>query len=131
MLFNQTHDLMSGVMTDHVYDDTIRSYDFSKRIADDEVQARWQRFSARINTQGEGIPVAVFNSLGWTRSDVALANLGFAENDVADVRLRGPDGQDVPVQLLHSDRYANGALLRVEAAFVARDVPPLGYPSFG
>ena len=130
MLFNQTHDLMSGVMTDHVYDDTIRSYDFSKRIADDEVQARWQRFSARINTQGEGIPVAVFNSLGWTRSDVALANLGFAENDVADVRLRGPDGQDVPVQLLHSDHYANGALLRVEAAFVARDVPPLGYAVF-
>ena len=33
MLFNQAHDLMSGVMTDRVHEDTIRSYDFSRRIA--------------------------------------------------------------------------------------------------
>ncbi len=130
MLFNQTHDLMSGVMTDRVYDDTIRGYDFSKRIADDEVQTRWRSFSARINTRGEGIPVAVFNSLGWPRTDIAVANVGFAEGDVADVRLVGPDGQAVPVQSLSSHRYANGALLRAEVAFVARDVPPLGYSVF-
>ena len=28
VLFNETHDLASGVMTDHVYDDTIRSYEY-------------------------------------------------------------------------------------------------------
>ena len=77
MLFNQTHDLMSGVMTDRVYDDTIRGYDFSKRIAGDEVQARWRSFSARIDTRGEGIPIAVFNALGWPRTDIAVANVGF------------------------------------------------------
>ena len=34
-LFNQTHDLASGVMTDHVYEDTIRSYEYSRRRSDD------------------------------------------------------------------------------------------------
>ena len=55
MLFNQAHDLMSGVMTDHVYEDTIRGYDFSQRIANDEAQARLRRASAAIDTQGDGI----------------------------------------------------------------------------
>ena len=70
MLFNQAHDLMSGVMTDHVYEDTIRGYDFSHRIATDEVQARLRAASAAIDTQGEGIPVVVWNMLGWPRTDI-------------------------------------------------------------
>ena len=41
VLFNQTHDLASGVMTDHVYEDTIRSYEFSKRRAEAIIDANW------------------------------------------------------------------------------------------
>jgi alpha-mannosidase len=127
MLFNQAHDLMSGVMTDRVYDDTIRSYDFSQRIAGDEVRERWRDFAARINTQGEGMAIAVFNALGWPRTDIAITDVGFTDSNVMDLSLVGPDGQGVPVQLLTSARYASGGLLRAEIAFVARDVPPLGY----
>lgn len=127
MLFNQTHDLISGVMTDRVFDDTLRGFDFSKQIAHDEVETRWQEISSRINTEGEGIAIGVFNALGWPRTDVAVANVGFSDPDVADVRLVGPDGKAVPVQVLSAERYATGSLLRAEVAFVARDVPPLGY----
>ena len=127
MLFNQAHDLMSGVMTDRVYEDTIRSYDFSHRIAWDEVHARWRRMASRIDTQGPGVPIMVFNVLSWPRTDMARVNVGFAEDDVTDVRLTGPDGQEIPVQVLNDARYADGALLRAEIAFVARDIPSLGY----
>ena len=41
VLFNQTHDLASGVMTDHVYEDTIRSYEFAKRRAEAIIDAKW------------------------------------------------------------------------------------------
>ena len=34
VLFNQAHDLASGVMTDKVYEDTIRGFELSKRLAD-------------------------------------------------------------------------------------------------
>ena len=54
MLFNQTHDLMSGVMTDHVYDDTLRGYDFSRRIADHEVQARLRKAAGCDRYPGRG-----------------------------------------------------------------------------
>jgi alpha-mannosidase len=48
MLFNQTHDLMSGVMTDIVYEDTVRGYELSKRISEEEVQARLKSFASRV-----------------------------------------------------------------------------------
>ena len=127
MLFNQTHDLMSGVMTDHVYDDTLRGYDFSRHIADHEVQARLRQASAAIDTRGEGVAVAVWNMLGWPRTDIAVADVGFSDDGIRDVSLAGSDGQAAPVQLLDCVRSGNGALLRAEVAFVARDVPALGY----
>ena len=96
MLFNQAHDLMSGVMTDHVYDDTIRGYDFSQAHRRRRGPGqRWQDFAARIDTQGEGIPVAVFNMLGWPRTDIAVANVGFSDSNVTDRepgRSRRPGG---------------------------------------
>ncbi len=125
LLFNHAHDLMSGVMTDRVYEDTIRGYDFSQRIAHDEVQARLRNASAAIDTQGEGIPVAVWNMLGWPRTDIAFAQVGFSEGGVTDLRVVGPAGQTVPVQLVQGVRSGKGALLRAEVAFVARDVPAL------
>jgi alpha-mannosidase len=127
VLFNQAHDLMSGVMTDRVYEDTVRGYDFSKRLADEEVSARLRDLAATIDTRGDGIALVVFNTLGWRRTDVALADVGFSDGDIMDVKLVGPDGQPVPVQLLKSQRYSGGGLMRAEIAFVARDVPSMGH----
>jgi alpha-mannosidase len=127
MLFNQTHDLMSGVMTEHVYEDVIRGYDFSRRIADDEVQTRLENLSAKIDTQGEGIPVAVFNMLSWPRTDVTDVNVGFSDSKVMGLKLIDSDGKAVPLQLLDSERNAEGGLLRARIAFVARDVPAMGH----
>ncbi len=127
MLFNQAHDLMSGVMTDQVYEDTIRGYDVSQQIASDEVQARLRAASTAIDTRGEGIPVVVWNMLGWPRTDIVVAQVGLSDNGMTDVSLVGPDGVAVPVQMLHAVRSRDGSLLQAEVAFVARDVPALGY----
>ena len=71
VLFNQTHDLASGVMTDHVYEDTIRSYEFARRRADAIIDAKWDVLTSKIDTRGPGGAVVVFNTLGWPRSDIA------------------------------------------------------------
>ena len=127
MLFNQTHDLMSGVMTDHVFVDTIRSYDFSARLAQEEVNARMEKLTAKMDTQGEGVPLIVFNSLNWSRTDVVFANAGFSQERVFGLKLIDPDGREVPFQITETDRSERGSLIRVKIAFIARDVPPLGY----
>lgn len=127
MLFNHTHDLMSGVMTDHVYADTERTFDASRRLASEEVEARVRALATRIDTRGEGIPVVVYNPLGWSRTDLAVVEVGFGEAGLTGLRLVGPDGVELPLQVVESDNREAGGLLRAKVAFVAAEVPALGY----
>lgn len=127
VLFNQTHDLTSGVMVDKVYDDVVRGYSFSRRLGD-ELVAKWlDNLASEIDTRGEGIPVAVLNMLGWPRTDVAQVSIGIAEGGLIDLAVVDATGQTVPVQLLETERYGDGGIKHARVAFVARDVPALGY----
>ena len=130
MLFNQAHDLMSGVMTDQVYEDSIRGFDFSRQLAAEEVETRLRKLISGIDTRGEGMPLVVFNGLGWPRTDLAVAEVGFSDEGVVDLELIGPDGQSVPVQILECRRNGDGGLLSARIGFVARDVPALGYSTY-
>ena len=130
VLFNQTHDLASGVMTDHVYEDTIRSYEFAKRRAEAIIDAKWDVLTSKIDTRGPGAPAVVFNTLGWPRSDIAYVNAGFGEGGVGGITLAGADGQTVPTQVLQSTHYADGGLKTARVAFIARDVPAMGYSTY-
>jgi alpha-mannosidase len=127
VLFNETHDLASGVMTDHVYEDTVRSYEFSSRLADGIIRGKWDVLASKIDTRGSNAPVLVFNPLGWSRSDIAQVDVAFDEGEVGGVVVAGPDGENRPVQILDATHYAGGGLKTARLAFVARDVPALGY----
>ena len=127
VLFNQAHDLASGVMTDSVYEDTIRGYEFSKRLADELVETRLGAVAAQIDTRGEGAPIVVFNTLSWPRTDVAQVEVGFSDGGVCGVEVLDPDGQAVPVQFLETERHADGGLRRAKIIFLASDVPGLGH----
>ena len=130
VLFNQTHDLASGVMTDHVYDDTIRSYEYAKRRSGEIIDSRWEVMASRIDTRGPGAPVVVFNPLGWTRSDIAEVEIGFGEGGVRGVVVTGPDGKTEPVQILEASRYPDTSVKTARIAFVARDLPAMGYATY-
>ena len=54
-------------------------------------------------------------------------NVGFGEGGVRRCRLTDSDGQTVPSQILESTHYADGGLKTARIAFVARDVPAIGY----
>src|SRR5207249_7706951 len=130
VLFNQTHDLASGVMTDHVYEDTRRSYDFSQRLAQEMIDTGWESLAARIDARGEGIPIVIFNPLGWPRADVAEVDVGFGERGVLDLSLLDAGLKPAPCQILQLDRDRDGGITRARILFIARDVPALGYATY-
>jgi alpha-mannosidase len=127
MLFNQAHDLMSGVMTDAVHEDTLHSFDCSRRVVEEEVATRLDAYGEGVDTRGEGVAVIVLNSLGWARTDLVTVKVGFAEPGVRDVRVLDPAGETVAAQIIQPERSADGALVEAEVAFVGRDVPALGH----
>ena len=126
-LFNVTHDLTSGVMTDHVYADTLRSYDFTQRLGEEMVQTRLDNSLSRIDTQGEGVPLVVFNTLGWPRTDIAEADVGFAQGEIKGFGVLDAEGKVVPAQTLETEQFEDGGLRRIKFQFVARQVPAVGY----
>ena len=121
VLFNQFHDVMCGVQVDKVFDDTMRSYYYSKRLAQDIVDTRLESIIHEIDTDGEGVALIVFNSLGWERSDTVEAEVGFTDPDVLSVGLIDSDGHTVPCQILEAERYAGGGIKRARLLFVARE----------
>ena len=127
VLFNEAHDLMSGVMTDIVYEDTRHSFDFARRLGEEELSSRLRAYGTTLDTAGEGLPLVVLNPLGSARTDLAVATIGFATREVKALKVLGPDGQPVPTQIMREERYAGGALVEAEIAFVAREVPALGH----
>jgi alpha-mannosidase len=68
VLFNQFHDLAAGSGIAVIYRDAQKDYD-AVRFSTDKISAdALQTVSERIDTRGEGIPVVVYNPLGWERS---------------------------------------------------------------
>jgi alpha-mannosidase len=130
VLFNETHDTASGVMTDHVYADTLASFAFSRRLANQWIEALREQIAAKIDTRGNGVPIVVFNTLSWPRTDVAEVSVGIAEPGIHSFRLEDTDGKEVPVQLAETTRRKDRGIETARLVFLARDVPPMGHSVF-
>ena len=83
--------------------------------------------AGRMDTHVDGVPIVVFNTLGWARTDMAQVEVGSIGPNVHGLRLRDSSGADVPVQFLDTLRYDDGSLKDVKIAFIAHDVPAFGY----
>jgi alpha-mannosidase len=118
---------MSGTMVDKVYLETIRGYQSAQDFGDAQVDAELNAIAARMDTHVDGVPVMVFNTLGWPRTDLAQVEVGSIGPNVHGLRLRDSSGADVSVQFLDTLRYDDGSLKDVKLAFIAHDVPAFGY----
>ncbi|WP_165224257.1 alpha-mannosidase [Aquisphaera insulae] len=130
VLFNETHDQASGVMTDHVYDDAIRGYEFADRLAGEIIDDGWNALASRILTREEGTHVVVFNPLSWTRSDATEVTVGFAEPGALGIEIVDGPGKTRPAQLVEATYYPDGGLCSARVAFVAAEVPAFGYRTY-
>lgn len=130
LLMNHHHDavltcLHDGLMA-KVFDRYTRVLDGVTKTLD-----RSLRFVAeRIDTRAQaGIPIVVFNPLGWSCADAAQASVDLPPG-TQSVRMAEASGRPVAVQLLGTERRADGSLERAELLFAVREVPSLGYSSY-
>lgn len=127
MLFNQTHDCMGGVMTDHVYEAALSGYDNSHQTVTDVLTGRLAEIASNVDTRGDGIPLVVFNNLSWERSDIAEVEVGFDEPNVQSVKVLNEAGATVPAQIVSTVRSGTQGIVHAKITFAADKIPALGY----
>jgi alpha-mannosidase len=119
VLFNQFHDLAAGSGIGIIYKDAQKDYDVV-RWSTNAISAHALRtVGERIDTQGKGIPVIVYNPLGWARSGQVKIQVQFAEPNVTAASAT-PDALVTSAQI---DKRTGVARLEIYVP----NVPALGY----
>lgn len=124
VLFNQFHDVLAGTSIPEAYEDADELYARTFSAAQTVLEGALGAIAAKVETEGEGHALLVFNPLPWERHDVVEG--GIALPSIPEgLLLRDEQGEPVPVQQTGLvDASRRGTV--VGMAFEAR-VPGLGY----
>jgi alpha-mannosidase len=125
--FNQFHDTAAGSAIGVVYEDAKHDYDQVRLMTGEIRQEALATIAARIDTgtdtgAGAGVPVLVFNSLGWERSGIATVSVQMPEPASA-ISVLDSTGRVLPSQILRKDEQTHTFQLLVGTAHV----PSVGY----
>jgi alpha-mannosidase len=125
LLFGAHHDGITGSESDQVYLDLLGGWREALEHGQAALDGALGHLGSRIDTTGDGLAVTVFNAMSWPRTDIARAVLAVPAG-ARGVELRDDDGRPVPL-LVEAVARGDGTVTRARIAFVARDVPALGY----
>jgi len=122
-IWHQFHDDLTGTSIPEAYEfswnDEIISLNRFSAVLEDAAGA----VARALDTMVDGRPLVVFNPLAMDREDAVEAEVVFPEGGPAYVRVFGPDGSEVPSQIIGREGG------RVKVLFLAR-VPSVGFAVF-
>jgi alpha-mannosidase len=121
LLFDHFHDIMPGSGIAVNYLDAKRNLEDVDRVAGDATRGAMNEIAAHANTQGEGVPVVVFNSLSWERTSIVETEAQLPSPARA-IEVVDSKGQPADAQLISMDADTHRARFLLLAK-----VPALGY----
>lgn len=120
VLFNQFHDILPGSSIPQVYLDANSSWQEVEQVGTEILQQSLkviaEQISLPVPPQPNALPIIIFNSLNWQRSEVVTVSLPTGQ----DWAIYNLEGHQLPSQL-----GDNSTLL-----FCAADIPSVGYRLF-
>jgi alpha-mannosidase len=121
VLFNQFHDILPGSSIPEVYTDALPTWQEVEQVGSKILQNSLSAIASQITLpeppQPDSLPIFVFNSLNWQRSEVVVVDLPDSFPNACVYNLAGVA---LPCQLREPS----------ELIFVAQDIPSLGYRIF-
>jgi alpha-mannosidase len=133
LLFGAHHDGITGSESDQVYLDLIGGWREAQELGAAALGGALDYLGSRIDTTGDGRAVTVFNALSWPRTDVVRVSLDLpadGPDGPVGLEIRDESGAVVPFVVEATDGGESGRIGRVTVAFIARDVPAVGYRTF-
>ena len=124
LLFDHFHDIMPGSGIAVNYLDAKRNLETVDRAANDITRGSLQEIAAHINTQGDGVPVVLFNSLSWPRTDVTEIEAQLPA-PAREIEVVDSKGKPAEAQLLSMDADTHRARF-----LLLSNTPSLGYETY-
>jgi len=124
LLFDHFHDIMPGSGIGVNYLDASRNLRDVRRVGNDVIHDSLQEIAAHINTQGEGVPVLVFNPLSWPRSEVVELEAQLP-GPAKQIAVTDAAGKAAQAQLVSSDPATHRARFLLLAS-----APAMGYKTY-
>jgi len=124
LLFDHFHDIMPGSGIAVNYLDAKRNLENVDRAANDVTRGSLNEIAAHVNTQGDGVPEMLFNSLSWPRTDVAELQVQLP-TAAHQIEVLDASGKVAESQLLSMDSATHRAKFLVLA-----HTPSLGYQTY-
>jgi alpha-mannosidase len=91
VLFNQFHDLGAGSGIGVIYQDAQKDYDVVRWSTNEISDGALDTVDAQVNTAGAGIPVVVYNPLGWQRSGDVRVKVQLPKPSPTDITVASGD----------------------------------------
>jgi alpha-mannosidase len=128
VLFDQFHDIMPGSGIAINYVDAARDLGVVGLSGNKILSSALRTLAARVNTEGEGVPVVLFNPLSWARTDVAEVEAQFPSSlsPQTSIAVRDSAGAVLPSCEFSRDDTTHTVKIR----FLAKSVPAMGYAVF-
>ncbi|MBR9998994.1 MAG: hypothetical protein KFF73_08485 [Cyclobacteriaceae bacterium] len=118
----------NGEITDHLF---LQKFQFARAEGKRILNRTLYEISSEIKTDPDkGVPLVVFNSLSWSRTDLANARINFDPGETAGVIMKDARGGEIPVQIREKELHLDGSLKTAEIYFIARSVPSIGYTTY-
>ena len=125
VLFDQFHDIMPGSGIAINYVDAARDLGVVKLSGNKILTDSLKTLTARVNTEGEGVSVVLFNPLSWSRTDLTEVEAQFPSNlpPQSGIEVRDSSGSALPSSVISRD----DSIHTVKIRFLAKNVPAMGY----
>ena len=117
LLKAQFHDGVTGTHVAKAFTQVTGFYDNAINAGETIQKAAMEAVAGKIDTSGEGVPLVVFNTQTWQRSEPMRLELE------RDVRILDADGRECLTQMVQRGKAR-------EFWFEARNVPAVGYKTF-
>jgi len=124
LVFGAHHDGITGSESDQVYLDLVGGWREAFELARDVAERSEQHLSAAVSTRGDADAAVVFNTLGWDRSDLVVAEVPAPPAGTV-LEIADEAGRAIPVLCEPS---SPGGSVRV--SFWAQDVPGVGHRTY-
>jgi alpha-mannosidase len=124
LLFDHFHDIMPGSGIAVNYLDAKRNLENVDRAASDVTRGSLREIAAHVNTQGEGVPVMIFNSLSWPRTEVIEVETQLPE-PARQIEVVDSAGKPAESELLSLDAETHRARF-----LLLSNTPSFGYQTY-